>query len=103
MEGSSSNIFLIKEGLISTPPANNLILEGITRNVVIDLIKQENIPLRERSIKAQELFTADELFLTGTNTEVMPIVEVDGCQVGGGSPGPLSSRLKRVFEDYTRK
>ncbi len=98
MEGASTNIFIVKKGRIHTPPADNLILEGITRNTVLQLIDNLNFPVEERYIKAQELFTADEAFLTGTLQEVTPIVEVDGLKINDGRPGSYTERIVEAYQ-----
>jgi len=97
MEGTSTNIFLVKDGVVLTPPADDYILEGITRNTVLNLIEERGYSSKVRYIKAQELFSADEVFLTGTYVEVMPVVEIDGVTINGGKPGPYTKTLR---EDY---
>jgi D-alanine transaminase len=92
-EGTHSNLFAVLEGVIRTHPDNNLILPGITRSVVLELAAQLGLEVREEAITEEEIGQADELFLTGTTTDVLPIVEVDGRHVGAANPGPVASRL----------
>jgi branched-chain amino acid aminotransferase len=102
-EGGASNLFLIRNGKLITPPPSDNILEGITRATVMELAHHEiNIEVVERSIDRSELYICDELFLTGTMVELAPILEVDHRPVGSGEVGPITRELKRVFADVTR-
>ncbi|NHW88105.1 MAG: branched-chain-amino-acid transaminase [Archaeoglobales archaeon] len=100
-EGSGDNIFIVKNGSILTPPAINN-LPGITREVVIEIIKKLGIPFAERNLSLYDLYTADEVFVTGTAAEIAPIVEVDGRKIGDGKPGKLTKRLMEEFEKVTQ-
>jgi branched-chain amino acid aminotransferase len=97
-EASGENLFLVRDGAICTPPLAN-VLEGITRATVIELAKEKGIPVRERAITRDELYVADELFLTGTAAELTPIREVDHRTVGSGSRGPVAKALQAAFFD----
>ncbi|WP_042354743.1 D-amino-acid transaminase [Bacillus rubiinfantis] len=97
-EGSSSNILLVKDGVVITHPSNQLILKGITKDVILELCAEHRIPVEERSFTIRELEQADELFLTSTTSEVTPIVAVNARQVGRGVPGPLTRRLQSLFK-----
>lgn len=99
-ECSASNLFAIKDGQLYTHPANNLILHGITRQTVIDLAKQNNIPVHEEAFDINFVKQADELFLCGTTSEVTPIVSVDGQPVGGGQVGGVVRKLQTLFEQH---
>jgi D-alanine transaminase len=92
-EGTHSNLFAVLEGEIRTHPATNLILPGVTRSVVLELAEELGMPVREEAITEGELGACDELFLTGTTTDVMPIVSLDGRIVGTGEPGPIAMKL----------
>lgn len=92
-EGTHSNLFAVLEGEIRTHPANNYILPGITRAVVLELAAELGMTVREEAITEQELGACDELFLTGTTTDVMPVVSLDGRLVGTGEPGPIAMKL----------
>jgi D-alanine transaminase len=96
-EGSSSNVAIVRDGMIVTHPANELILHGITRAVVCGLAHQLGIPLMEKGYSVEELCDADEAFLMSTTSEVMPIVQCDGRPLGSGVPGPITRRLQRSF------
>jgi D-alanine transaminase len=92
-EGTHSNLFAVLEGEVRTHPDNNLILPGVTRSVVLELAAELGFPVREEAITEEEIGQVDELFLTGTTTDVLPIAQVDGRHVGTGSPGPVAGQL----------
>jgi branched-chain amino acid aminotransferase len=100
-EGSGDNVFIVKNGSILTPPTINN-LPGITREVVIEIIKKLGIPFAERNLSLYDLYTADEVFVTGTAAEIAPIVEVDGRKIGDGKPGKVTKRLMEEFEKVTQ-
>lgn len=95
-EGTSSNVFVVSGGTLYTHPLAN-ILPGITRRVVLDLAARAGIAAREEAVPLQHLRRADEVFITGTMTELQPIVAVDGHEVGDGRPGPTWARLYEAF------
>ncbi len=104
VEGSGSNIFIIdKKGQLITPPAYLGILEGITRNMVMELARQEGIPVLERPFTRHELYIARECFLTGTAAELIPAVRIDSRLVGDGTPGPQTKRLMKIFHEYAEQ
>lgn len=96
-EGATSNIFLVRDGALITPPEDHRILSGVTRAVVLELARTDGRPVQERPVRLDELRAADELFLTGTTIEVMPVVRVDGSAVAAGTPGPLTRHLRARF------
>ena len=96
-EGSHSNICIIKDGVIITHPANNLILNGITRQKVLELCGKAQIPFEERAFTLDELYAADEVFSSGTTVEVMPVVEIEAKPVGNGKPGDVTRILQGLF------
>lgn len=96
-EGTSSNLFIARNNRLITHPLAPEILGGITRIVILDLCKRLNIPVEERRFHQRELFLADEVFFTGTISEVLPIVRIDGKTVGNGRVGPISSRLYQIL------
>ncbi len=99
-EGTGENIFMINDGVIYTPPSNDNILVGITRNTVIELAATElGVPTVERSIDRSELWLADEVFMTGTAAHVTPISSVDRRSVNGGATGPITAQLERLYFD----
>lgn len=100
-EASGANLFAVASGRLITPPASN-ILEGITRDTVIELARSEGLEVREARIPRDDLYVADEAFLTGTAAEVTPIREVDGRQIGAGGKGPVTARLQEMFFQTVR-
>jgi D-alanine transaminase len=101
-EGSASNIFVVKNGVILTPPKTNFILPGITYDVVIELARANRLPLEIRQVSEAEVRGADELWLTSSTKEVLPISTLDGKPVGSGKPGPLAARMNQLYQDYKR-
>jgi len=105
-EGSASNIFLVKNGVIITPPKSNFILPGITYDVVIELARANRLPLEIRQVSEAEVRDADELWLTSSTKEVLPISTLDGKAVGhgagAGKPGPMAARMHQLYQDYKR-
>jgi len=99
-EATGDNVFIVKNGVILTPPVEAGTLEGITRAVVIKLAKEENLEVTEKNLTKFDLYTCDEFFLTGTAAEVIGIVEIDGRVVGDGEPGPITKRLRKKFFRY---
>lgn len=101
-EGSSENIFIVRDGKLLTPAASECILEGITRKLVIELAKNElNMEVIERRIARTELYSADEVFFSGTAMEVTPVTEVDRRVVGKGEPGPVFRKIQGLFGELT--
>ena len=98
-EGTGENIYVVREGVIYTPPQTAAILDGINRKSVIQIAKDEGYELVERDVARAELYLADELFMTGTAAELTPIREVDDHVIGDGTRGPVTTQLQRVFED----
>lgn len=101
-ELSAANIFLIKRGELITPDPASDILEGITRRSIIELAKQEGIPVFERKVALTELYTADEVFACGTSAFVSPIIEIDKRSIGDGKPGDITSLLRKKLSTAQR-
>jgi branched-chain amino acid aminotransferase len=101
-ECTGDNIFIVKNGVLKTPPTDAGILEGITRNAVIDLARKAGIEVRESVMVRHDIFTADECFLTGTAAEVIAVISLDGRQIGDGKPGPITKDLLQRFQTLTR-
>jgi branched-chain amino acid aminotransferase len=97
-ECTGDNIFLVREGRLQTPPIDAGILEGITRNVVIELAEQMGIPCDQIPLTRHDVFIADECFLTGTAAEVIPVVKLDKRPIGGGAVGPITQQLLAAFK-----
>ncbi|WP_428910941.1 D-amino-acid transaminase [Niallia sp. Krafla_26] len=96
-EGSSSNVFIVKNGIVYTTPLSKRILEGVTRGVVIQICKKHDIHSIEKSFTKNQLLDADEVFITNTTGEIIPIVKVDNVKIGPGIPGKVTKRLHRLF------
>lgn len=99
LEGSHNNLFAVFDGVLTTAPRNNYILHGVTRDLMIELAGEMGIPVEERAIPLSELYRADEVFFTGTTTEVRPSVEVDGRPIGDGRVGAVARGL---FDGFLR-
>jgi len=100
-EGVAENLFLVKDGVIVTPPISSGALDGITRRVVMSLAEKLGYQVIERNITPNELFNADEVFFTGTATEIAPIREINHRVVGNGKPGPITKHLIQEFHKIT--
>ena len=100
-EGTSSNICIVADGTVITHPLTPQILPGITRMVVIDLCRELNIPVSERFFKTDALYGSEEAFLTGTVTEVLPIVTIDGHRIGDGQVGPVTAKLYETLRQHS--
>lgn len=102
-EGAASNIFAVKDGMLLAPPPSNLILTGITCDVVLELAAAHGIPYALRAISEAELRSADELWMTSSTKEIMPIVQLDGAPVGKGAPGPLARQMDALYQDFKQQ
>ncbi|HYN81078.1 MAG TPA: aminotransferase class IV [Gemmatimonadaceae bacterium] len=102
LEGTHTSIFGVIGGEVRTAPLSNLILPGVTRAIVIDLCRDNDFPIREEPMSEDELRSAEELFLTGTTTEVVGIISLDGKPVGDGRPGPITVRLENLYMNAIR-
>ena len=100
-EGSGENIFLVHDGRVITPPLSSSILPGITRDSVIQICRELEIPVAETGLQRAALYVADELFFTGTAAEITPIRSVDQIKIGEGRPGPITRRLQKAFFEIT--
>jgi branched-chain amino acid aminotransferase len=98
-EGSGQNLFVVRNGVLITPVVDGTLLAGITRDSILTLAREEGIPIREQPVPRELLYTADELFFTGTAAEVTPIRSVDRIPVGEGRIGPITRTLQRRFLD----
>lgn len=101
-EGAASNIFIVKDGRIMTPEKGELILPGITRDLVVELAKSHGLDCREQAITEPELFEADEVWMTSSTKEVFPIIKIDDHVVGNGKRGPVHEKLFAIYQDYKR-
>ena len=101
-EASAANLFVVRDGVVLTPPVYDDILEGITRKAMIELCKAEGLPVEVRSIDRSELYIADEIFLCGTGVQVSPVIEVDHRAVGSGAVGPIGRAISERYFDAVR-
>ncbi len=101
-EGTADNIFIIKNGVLITPPTYVGILEGITRNTVMEIARQKGIEVKEQVFTRHDVYIADEIFLTGTAAELIPVIKVDGRVIGAGVPGEMFSGLLKEFKEITK-
>lgn len=101
-EATGDNVFIVKKGVVYTPPVSAGSLEGITRNVVIKLAQTEGLELVEKNLTRFDLYVSDEFFLTGTAAEVIGIVDIDGRAIGDGQPGPITRLLRKKFFEYAQ-
>ena len=101
-EGAASNIFVVKDGKLLAPPKDNLMLPGITYDVILEIAAANGIPHEVRRIAVAEVHAADELLLTSSTKEVLAITQLDGKPVGSGKPGPMFARLHSLYQDFKR-
>jgi branched-chain amino acid aminotransferase len=101
-EASAANLFMVRDGVVVTPPVYDDILEGITRKAMIQLATDAGFPVESRSIDRSEIYIADEVFLCGTGVQVSPVVEVDHRPVGTGKVGPVATLIKDRYFDAVR-
>ncbi len=101
-ECTGDNIFIVKDGVLITPPPYVGILVGITRNAIMELAEKIGIKVEERVFTRYEVFTADECFLSGTAAEAVPVVKVDGRQIADGKPGPITNKILKEFKELIK-
>ena len=102
-EASSSNVFIVKGGVIATPPKSNLILPGITYDVVVELAQANKLPLELREVTEAEVRGADEVWVSSSSKEVLAIVSLDGKPVGNARPGPVFRRMHELYQDFKKR
>ena len=102
-EGSAMNVFMLRDGVLVTPPVTDNILEGITRKSVIEMARRElGLEVMERSIDRTEVFIAEEIFLTGTAAQITAVTKIDHRPIGAGAMGPITTKLRGLYEDIIR-
>ena len=101
-EGSAANLFVVRDGILLTPPVTDDILEGVTRQAVLEIAANEGIPVEIRSIDRSELYVADETFLCGTGVQVSPVVGLDHRPIGSGEVGPIARLIRDRYFDAVR-
>lgn len=102
-EGAVSNVFMVSDGALVTPPTGHLLLPGITRQLALELAREHAMPFREQPIPIETLRAADEIWLSSSTREVLPVTLLDGAPVGSGRPGPLWQRMDALYQDYKRE
>lgn len=102
-EGSSSNVFIVKDGVVKTHPANNFILNGITRNVLLDLAHEAGVEVVENTFDQSELMNADEVFISSTTMEITPVISINDKPVSNGLPGETTKLLQEKFNQQIEK
>ena len=102
-EASACNVFIVKGGVIQSPPKSNLILPGITYDVVTELARANGMPIEFRDVTEDEVRAADEVWVSSSSKEVFPIVELDGRKIGAGEPGPAFKRMYQLYQDFKQK
>ena len=99
-EGAVSNVMMVKAGRLLTAPEGERILSGVTRTIILELARKEGLPVEERFVMVEEFQRADEIFLTGTTVEVLPVIRVGGKPVSNGKPGPATQKLQAAFQRF---
>ncbi len=99
-EGAASNVFIVKNGIVKTPIKDGSLLPGITRDLVVELLSESGIPCEEVVIKETELIQADEIWITSSTWEIVPVIELDGKPVGTGRPGEVWQQAFRIYQEY---
>jgi branched-chain amino acid aminotransferase len=102
-EGTSNNIWMVKDGVVKTPPLQSGILEGLTRKTVLEILRRQSIPHQQESFLPAELKAADECFFTSSTREIVPIVQIDGEKIGDGKPGTMSRQLLKLYHQYIQE
>ncbi|MBI1731395.1 MAG: D-amino acid aminotransferase [Gammaproteobacteria bacterium] len=102
-EGAASNVFVVRKGEVRTPPKCNFILPGVTRDLVIELLRGANIPCLEAEVREPELFAADEIWLTSSTMGIAPVTRLDGKPVGAGRPGPVWRAADCVYQEFKQR
>jgi len=103
MEGAASNVFIVVDGVAITPPKSQFILPGITRDLILEAMQAAQRFCREADIPESQLRTADEIWITSSTREILPVIMLDDKPVGNGKPGPIWSQVFKIYQDYKQK
>ncbi|WP_018233679.1 D-amino acid aminotransferase [Thioalkalivibrio thiocyanodenitrificans] len=103
IEGAASNLFVVGDGVIVTPPKDQSLLPGITRDLVVELAEAHNVPLMETPVTEADLRAAEEIWLTSSTKEILPVTRLDDRPVGDGRPGPVWARMMKLYQDYKQQ
>lgn len=101
-EGAASNVFIVNDGVIKTPPKDKKLLPGITRDLIVELAKTHNMPIEEVSISEKEFLAANEIWLTSSTKEILPVTQINEQQVGNGKPGAIWQDIYQKYQDYKK-
>lgn len=99
-EGAASNVFIVLDGVLLTPPKGECLLPGITRDLVVELADEHDVACEQRDISREELLRAEEIWVTSSTREILPVTRLDGKPVADGRPGPVWQRMYRIYQDY---
>lgn len=102
-EGAASNVFIVKDGIIKTPPKDQYLLPGITRDLVVELALEHNMPLEETAITEEEFLVADEIWLTSSTKEILPVTTINEKAVGNAKPGLIWQKMQQTYQAYKEK
>ena len=102
-EASASNVFIVKRGVIQSPPKSNLILPGVTYDVVVELARANGLALEFKDVPQADVRAADEVWVTSSSKEVLAIIELDGKRIGDGRPGPVFRRMFQLYQEFKQK
>jgi D-alanine transaminase len=103
MEGAASNLFIVSDGGLITPPKSNFLLPGITRDLILELAAKNNIPYQEVAIKEAKLRDADEIWMTSSTKEIMPVITLDGEPVADAKPGAMFKKMSSIYSEYKER
>ncbi|EDN65458.1 aminotransferase [Beggiatoa sp. PS] len=103
MEGAASNVFIVVDGVAITPPKSQFILPGITRDLILEAMQAAQLPCREANIPETQLRSADEIWLTSSTREILPIIALDDKIIGTGEPGAVWSKVWHIYQEYKQK
>lgn len=99
-EGAASNVFIVKDDVVYTPPKNNYVLPGITRDLVVEILKENKFDILEEPIKLNQLLNADEIWICSSTWEIVPVIKLDNKSVGKGCVGPMWEKINNLYQQY---
>ena len=102
-EGAASNVFIVREGIIKTPPKSARLLPGITRDLVVELAQQNDLACEESNFSRAELQAADEIWVTSSAKEIVPVVQLNGEKVASGKPGKVTRQVYDIYQDFKQR
>ena len=99
-EGAASNVFIVKDGIVYTPPKNNHVLPGITRDLVVEILKESKLDILEEPVELNQLLNADEIWICSSTWEIVPVIKLDNKSVGKGCVGPMWEKINNLYQQY---